>query len=50
MFTLLADAMYTAALVRRGACIPENLKDHPTRRECRARVHRRELESYRHLW
>jgi len=50
MFTILADAMYTASLTRSGSCLPKNMKDHPTRRECHQRRHRRELESYRHLW
>jgi hypothetical protein len=31
MFTLLADAMFTATLVNRGNDIPERLKDHPDR-------------------
>ena len=31
MLTLLADAMFTATLAKRGNNIPERLKDHPDR-------------------
>ena len=50
MFTLLADAMYTATLSRRGSEIPKNQKDHSAPNERRERLARRELESYRHMW
>lgn len=31
MFTLLADAMFTATLARRGNTIPDHLKSHSSR-------------------
>lgn len=54
MFTLLADAMYTATLARRGNSIPEHLKtnadrfipEHERKRTARSHPH----NPYRDLW
>ena len=54
MFTLLADAMFTATLARRGSKIPEHLKTHADRHvpKGRRRPGDQTLDptSYRDLW
>lgn len=52
MFTLLADAMFTATLARRGDTIPEHLKTHADRfipEHERKRTHHAQNQ-YRELW
>jgi len=54
MFTVLADAMFTATLARRGSKIPDRLKDHADRHvPSRARADaeaRATLSPYKQLW
>ncbi len=54
MFTLLADAMYTATLAKRGSDIPEHLKDHADRHvpahERKRTQMRHDQNPYRDLW
>ncbi len=54
MFTLLADAMFTATLAKRGSDIPEHLKDHADRHVRKTDWHQRPLmhphDPYRDLW
>jgi len=54
MFTLLADAMFTATLARRGSDIPESLKTHADRyipeHERRRHPCNHPHNPYRDLW
>ncbi|MCF2871507.1 hypothetical protein L0664_10570 [Octadecabacter sp. G9-8] len=50
MFTLLADAMYTATLARRGNKIPEHLKTHADRHVPEHERKRHPHNPYRDLW
>ncbi len=54
MFTLLADAMYTATLARRGSNIPDHLKSHAGRHVPNGRRRpdwqARSFNPYRDLW
>jgi len=54
MLTLLADAMFTATLARRGSEIPERLKNHGERyvprRERQEGRHNHSHDPYRQLW
>ncbi len=54
MFTLLADAMYTATLAKRGSKIPERLKTNADRyvpkHERKQHPRRHPHNPYRDLW
>lgn len=54
MFTILADAMFTATLAKRGNAIPDRLKNHPDRYVPEARrkteAAKFSFNPYRDLW
>lgn len=54
MFTLLADALFTRTLSRRGSNLPDHLKDHADRHVSRAARRDRPMvhphNPYRDLW